>query len=291
MKRCLTARIKPFVVHASACIQHAVSRIESAYLPHHGGWKSENTMHSALCFRSSAPYPLLHALCSMLDNALCSLRPALCAILVLLCSSAAAQSDVNRFIWDQANTQMIHATQPDDYLKAAGSYRRLLRDGIVNAPLLCNLGTALTMGGDSLNARTAFERAELYSGTTPETKSGLIAALARQSDTANVELPWYRTAFFWHFELPARLRIMIALFGWSLLWAGILLHLMRSRYMKSPMQFIQTLSETCMITGALIFLIFSASSLFTLLQEKNYRSHWASVQFSSTAISQLEGEQ
>lgn len=202
--------------------------------------------------------------------------------------SATAQSDVNRFIWDQANTQMIHAEEPSDYLKAAQSYNRLVRDGVVNAPLLTNLGTALTMAGDSRNAPVAYERAERYSGTTPEIKSGLIAALARQKESAGVELPWYRTAFFWHYQIPANRRIIIALSGWSLLWAGILLYLLRKRYLSNPLQFILTLSESCMITGALIFLIFSASSVFTLFQEKQSQSRWHSIQFSTTSAINIE---
>ncbi|MDA3925346.1 MAG: hypothetical protein PF904_11680 [Kiritimatiellae bacterium] len=219
------------------------------------------------------------------------LSGAITVLVLLLTTTSNAASDVNRFIWDQANTQMSHATKSDDYLKAAESYNRLLRNGIVNAPLLINLGTALTMGGDTVNAQTAFERAELYSGTTPEIKNGLVAALARQTNKSDIELPWYRTAFFWHFDTRARLRIIIALIGWSLLWVGILLYLIRNRYTQRDLQYILTLSETCMITGALILLIFSASSIFTLIQERNIRSHWASVQFANTATSQLEGDQ
>ena len=219
-----------------------------------------------------------------------STQALLYALLLLAATvlSATAQSDVNRFIWDQANTQMIHAEKSDDYLEAAQSYNRLLQDGVVNAPLLNNLGTALTMGGDSLNARAAFERAEHYSGTTPEIKNGLIAALARQTATTSVELPWYRTAFFWHYEIPANRRIIIALFGWSLLWTGTLLYLLRKRYINKALQFILTFSESCMITGAVIFLIFSASSILTLLQEKQSKTRWHSVQFSATATTETE---
>ncbi len=268
MNRYLKTHIRLFAVHASACCRHFLSRIESAPVspPLHGGQKSANTVPSALG----------------------ALRPALCILLALLCSSAAAQSDVNRFIWDQANTQVIHATQPEDYLRASDSYNRLLQNGVVNAPLLINLGTALTMGGDFPHARAAFERAELYSGTTPEISNGLIAALARQTETTGAELPWYRTAFFWHYGIPARLRILIALAGWSLLWAGILLYTLRRRSVTRSLQFILTMSETCMITGSLILLIFFSSSLFSLLQDKQIRSQWAAARFSPAVTSNTE---
>ncbi|MFA7171914.1 MAG: hypothetical protein WC340_00630 [Kiritimatiellia bacterium] len=223
---------------------------------------------------------------------LAPLRSALCTLLAIFCTcSADAQSDVNRFIWDQANTQVIHAEDPGDYLKAAESYHRLLRDGVVNAPLLNNLGVALTMGGDFPHARAAFKRAELYSGTTPEIKKGLLAIMARQAERAVVELPWYRTAFFWHYGIPARARITIALAGWSLLWVGILLYRFRKRSLAGSLQLVLTLSETCMMTGALICLIFSSSAAFTLLQEKHSESLWASAKFSSTVIANAEERQ
>lgn len=215
-----------------------------------------------------------------------------CTLLTLFCIfggiSAAAQSDVHQFIWDQANSQVIHAEKPGDYLKAAESYKRLLQDGVVNAPLLDNLGTALTMGGDFVHARAAFKRAEFYSGTTPEIKNGLIAIAARQEERTSVELPWHRTAFFWHYDIPARARIIIALAGWSLLWAGILLYQLRKCSLNGSLQLLLTLSETCMITGSLICCIFSSSVALTLLQERQSKSLWTSAQFSSAVISNAE---
>ena len=231
-------------------------------------------------------YTRTHAL--KRSRTLALLHSALCTVFAATVLNATAQSDINRFIWDQANTQMIHAEAPIDYLKAARSYNRLIKDGIVNAPLLTNLGTALTMAGATDNASIAFERAERYSGTTPEIRSGFIAALARQKESTEVELTWYRTAFFWHYQIPAHRRIIIALSGWSLLWGGTLLYLLRKRYLSNPLQFIQTLSESCMITGALIFLIFSASSIFTLFQEKQCQSQWHSIQFSTTDTVDME---
>jgi len=210
---------------------------------------------------------------------------ALCALLFALCASA--QSDVNQFVWDQANSQMIHASNADDYLDAAGNYNRLLKNGVVNAPLLLNMGAALTMGGDTGNAIASFERAELYSGTTPEIKCGIIAALARQSKAGSIELPWYRTAFFWHFDISTQLRIIIALSGWTLLWTGILLYIIRKRNMTHPLQFLLTISETCMITGALVFMIFAASSLFSIMQEKQLRSRLSTAKFTNSAIQEM----
>ena len=209
---------------------------------------------------------------------------------ILLCVTlqTTAQTTTERFLWDQANTQTTHAATPEEYLQAAETYKRLLTDDIVNPALLNNLGCALTMGGDYANARKAFERAERYSGTTPETSEGAAAAIGRLDQTDSAELPWYNTAFFWHFRLPARLRILTALSGWTLLWIGILFYILRRRHKNRVLGIFQTLSETFIITGSMIFLLFGASSLFSILQEKHAKSYWRNVEFTTMEISGME---
>lgn len=215
---------------------------------------------------------------------LLTLQILLSALFGTLTLCAGAQSTTDRFLWDQANSQMINASNPKENLNAARTYQRLLQNGIANPALLNNLGCALTMGKDYANAVLAFDQAERYAGTTLETREGITAALARRNNSTSTELPWYRTALFWHFELPARMRIITALAGWSLLWIGILLLILRRRRKANLPVVILTLSETCMITGALIFLLFGSSSLFSLMQERQVSSHWKAAAFSSMDI-------
>ncbi len=211
--------------------------------------------------------------------------------IVIFCSFAQyghAQTTTERFLWDQANTQITHATTPENFLEAAETYNRLLADDITNPALLNNLGCALTMGGDYKNAQRAFERAERYSGTTLETTEGIAAAIGRRDQSERAELPWYNTAFFWHFRLPAHLRVLTALAGWSMLWTGILFYVLRKRKTYSILNIILPLSETFMITGAMIFLLFGASSLFSILQEKHAEVYWRNVEFFTMDISEME---
>ncbi len=215
-------------------------------------------------------------------------RAALFALCVLCALSAPAQSATDRFLWDQANTQMTHATTPKEFLKAAKIYQRLLADEVVNPAILNNLGCALTMGRDYANAQRAFERAERYSGTTLETKEGVTAAISRRHNSEKTEVPWYKSAFFWHFRLPAHLRILTALAGWSMLWIGILFCILRRQRAKNTLNIFLTLSETFMITGGFIFLFFGASSLFSLIQEKQAETYWRNVEFSPMAINGVE---
>lgn len=210
------------------------------------------------------------------------------ALSLLVPNRADAQSAAERFLWDQANTRITHASQPEDFLKAAETYQRLLEENLVNPALLNNLGCALTMGGDYANAVKAFERAERYSGTTLETTQGIIAALSRRENSANTEMPWYHTAFFWHFRVPTRLRVLTALAGWSLIWIGVLFYVLRRRQTHKALNIILTLSETFMITGAMMLLLFGASSIFTILQEHQDQSYWRNVEFSGVDIRAME---
>ncbi len=196
-----------------------------------------------------------------------------------LTACACAGSETHRFLWEQANTRMLRASAPEDYIEAAATYQRLLRENTANPALLNNLGCALVMGGDYGNARRAFERAERFTGTTLETTAGLTAAVARSKGHSDADVPWYRTAFFWHFGLPARLRVITALCGWNLLWCGILLLLLRRRATGGVIAAILPLSETLLFTGSLIALIFGASSIATMVQERNDSMHWETVQF------------
>jgi tetratricopeptide (TPR) repeat protein len=198
---------------------------------------------------------------------------------LFLAQCAAAGDETQRFLWEQANTRMLRAAAPEDYIEAAATYQRLLRENIVNPALLNNLGCALVMGGDYANARRAFERAERFAGTTPESAAGIKAAIARSRGESDAEAPWYRTAFFWHFALPARVRAGTALFGWTLLWCGILLLLLRRRAPGGVIAAILPLAETLLFTGSLITLLFGASSLATLIQERSDATHWQTVQF------------
>ncbi|NLC80407.1 MAG: hypothetical protein GX748_04420, partial [Lentisphaerae bacterium] len=123
------------------------------------------------------------------------------------CSFAAPTDESARaFLWEQAGAQAAAATTPEGYLQAAATYNRLVADGVRNGPLFQNLGSVLVMAGDGANAAAAFARAERYLGATPETRQGLAAAIALQTGRAQADLPWSRTAFFWHYAFPCSVR-------------------------------------------------------------------------------------
>jgi hypothetical protein len=190
------------------------------------------------------------------------------------------------FLWEQANTQAAAAVKPEDYLKAANTYNRLAADGVRNGPLFLNLGNTLVMAGDGANAAAALARAERHLGTTPETRQGLAAALALQTGHTHADLSWSRSAFYWHYAFPCPVRALTALGGASLFWLGVLCRILLKR--RKGHAFLRSLSETCMLTGGLFALVFAASTLVTLAQERHDDATWGSRVFISASPSETE---
>jgi hypothetical protein len=194
--------------------------------------------------------------------------------------SAADGTTARAFVWEQANAQAAAATTPSNYLAAANTYNRLAADGVRNGPLFLNLGSTLVMAGDGANAAAAFTRAERHLGATPETRQGIAAALALQEGRAHADLPWSRTAFFWHYAFPCTVRAYTALGGWTLFWLGVFLYRLRGRA-RAPNAPLRSLSETCMLTGGLIAAVFAASTLMTLADERHDNATWNARVFAS----------
>jgi len=214
-----------------------------------------------------------------------SLLPLL-AVLLSLHLAASADDATRAFLWEQANAQAASAAKPDAYLKAANTYNRLVADGVCNGPLLINLGNALVLAGDGANAAAAFARAERYVGSTPETRQGLIAAAELQTGRKQADLPWARAAFFWHYALPCPLRALAALAGWNLFWFGVLFRILfKTRRAHS---FFRSLSETGMLVGGLIAVVFAASTLMTLVDERHDVATWGARVFLSSSAHETE---
>lgn len=175
-----------------------------------------------------------------------------------------AEYATRQFLWEQANAQASSASKPEEFGKAALNYERLVAEGVVTAPLLMNLGASYVMAGESSKAMNTFLRAERYVGSTPEIKQGLLAALSKQSGQQRKELPWVRTALFWHYSLPCQVRVWIALVAWTLFWGGLFLRLLMRHH---NIHTLASLSETGMFVGGVTTVIFAASVIVTVLQE------------------------
>ncbi len=177
-----------------------------------------------------------------------------------------ATADTTRdFLWEQANMQAASATTPADYTKALDTYQRLIREGTIQGKLFINQGNTAILSNDPQSALRAFARAERYLGLTPEIKQGMLAALSRQANHEQNELPWSHAAFFWHYAFPCETRAYAFFVGWSILWLGLLL-LFTFRKTKKATALL-SFADTCILAGGFLSFIFLASVIVTLLQE------------------------
>lgn len=225
---------------------------------------------STILFRLDVGCWLLNVGCSFLTFAL----------LVLIPSPLRADDSTARFRWEQANARMAAARTPDDFLDAANTYNQLVTEGIRNGPLFFNLGTALLLAGDGDHAVAALRRAERYLGSTPEIRVNLRQALALQAGQPDGDLPWDHVVFFWHYDEPLRVRALVALCGWLLLWLALLLRLLaRPSKTATGAGYLQSFANSCLLFGLLLFLVFSGSVAFSLLQEKMDERTWSEQTF------------
>ncbi len=192
--------------------------------------------------------------------------------------SAFAADDARGFAWERANARLASARTPSDFLDAARAYNRLVRDGDTRGAVFYNLGTALLLAGDAPNAVAALVRAERHLGSTPASRANLRLAYSLleappASDASPhttlrafpppAPLPWTHTAFFWHYEFPCRHRAAAAAVGWALVFAALLIRLIRP-----------AAARPLLCAGLFLFAIFGASAAVTLLQEYRDSRTW-----------------
>jgi hypothetical protein len=202
------------------------------------------------------------------------------AMLHLLASPLRADEASSSFLWEQANARMATARTAGEFLEAARTYNQLVSEGVRNGPLFFNLGTALLLTGDGENAVGALRRAERHLGSTPEIRVNLRQALALQSDQPDADLPWDHVVFFWHYDEPVRVRALIALCGWMLLWLSLLLRVLaRPAGPAGPARRVLSFATPGIFFGLLLLIVFSSSAALSLLQEQMDDRSWSERTF------------
>jgi len=212
-------------------------------------------------------------------------------LLLATCAGSLSHADETtaRFLWDQANTTLSSAKTPEDYLTAAHAYNRLVvQEGVRNGPLFFNLGTALLLAGDGNNAVDALIRAERFDGCTTDIRTNLRLAIALKSERQDADLPWSRVAFFWHFNIPLRIRLLIACGGWMTVFIALFLRLLANNSCPKKTNSsaaagarLQTAAGSCLFAGVLLLVIFGSSAVVSLLQEREQDKTWADRVFVS----------
>lgn len=148
------------------------------------------------------------------------------SLALFFCAPASALDASERnFVWNEANALMQSAHTPQDCLRAAQTYQKLVAAGIRNGSLFYNLGTALLQAGQIDPAIEAFQRAEQFDGAQSDIRRNLKIAMARKADSETAEWPWHRLVLFWHFYFSAAARMTVAASAFFIFWTMLTLRL------------------------------------------------------------------
>ncbi|MBA4388333.1 MAG: hypothetical protein C0404_10155 [Verrucomicrobia bacterium] len=172
-------------------------------------------------------------------------------VMLLSVVSIAGASDIDerQFIWEEANSRMVSARTPEDYLKAAASYDKLLRMGARNGILFYNLGTALTRAGQYDEAIRMMERAERYAGSNEDIRQNMLLAISKKEKNRNVVLPWHRMFLFWHYGLSMNARISVGVIAFSIFWLALTVRLMGGRSFGKEIMIISLITVALMASS------------------------------------------
>ncbi|MBI2437668.1 MAG: tetratricopeptide repeat protein [Lentisphaerae bacterium] len=192
--------------------------------------------------------------------------PALVVIGSLLSSRAlwALDAPERSFIWNEAQARLAAARTPAAYLQAAQTYQKLVDSGVRNGSLFYNLGTALLQAGQIDAAIAAFERAERFGGAQADLRHNLKIALARKQNSETVQWPWFRLVLFWHFDLPAAARTMVAALAFSIFWVALTLRLIGIE---------RSAVRAVLILAAIAMILFGSSAATSWHQETAMRGY------------------
>jgi hypothetical protein len=196
-------------------------------------------------------------------------------------SVGSAADSTQSFLWDRANVRMASAQKPEDFLEAARAYNRLADGPAASGPVFFNLGTALLLAGDGPNAAAALIRAERRMGLTPAIRTNLRQALALRNGQPDADLPWTRTAFFWHFDLPCRTRAQLASAGWMVFWLALCARRLGRRAAREKWR---AWTGACRMAGITLIIVFGTSTAISLALDLQDRRLWPERVFSSRVV-------
>ena len=119
------------------------------------------------------------------------------------------------------------------YQKSAMRYERLVQEaGIRNGKLYYNLGNVYFRMKDIGRAIVNYRRAEEYAPNDPNLKQNLKYAREKRLDDIEEkqETKVLKTLFFWHYDLPTKIRVFAFSLSFLLLWifAGIRIFIKRA---------------------------------------------------------------
>ncbi len=135
------------------------------------------------------------------------------------CSNGATNEQQTSF--SDAEAAFAAAQSTEDYLRVAGTYQRLLDEGLRSSTVLCNQGNAFMRAEQPGRAIACYRQALRLSPWQSAVRSNLGSALLKTGGS-NPPTDWFRRIVFWHDWVGYRGKYFLATFG-VLLAAGLLL--------------------------------------------------------------------
>lgn len=155
-----------------------------------------------------------------------------CGIVVLIAGCSGGTSPEQQTLFADAEAAFAEAENVDDYLRVAGTYQRLLDDGVHSPAVLCNQGNAFMRAEQPGRAIACYRQALRLTPANGAIRTNLNNALLK-TEGINPPTDWFRRFVFWHDWVGYRGKFWLATFC-VLLAGGVLVsgRWLRSRFVQ-----------------------------------------------------------
>ena len=141
-------------------------------------------------------------------------------------------------LFRQANETSVSdpAAGRDLHQRAVLRFERIVREGgIRNGKLYYNLGNAYFLAGDIGRAILNYRRAERYAPRDANLRQNLAYARLSRADKfeERQKTRVLKTLLFWHYDLPATVRLKLFVILWAVLWIAASVRLLYSHMARA----------------------------------------------------------
>lgn len=177
----------------------------------------------------------------------------------LLTAAVAAPLDRSQIL-DEASRFFQEASQKPDQAESADLYRKamvrfekLVQDGVVNGKLYYNLGNTYFRLHDLGRAIVNYRRALMYLPNDDNLRQNLFFAESQQPDRIEPkqEEMIVKTLLFWHYDISARIRLIVLVVANTTLWLLLAVSVYRRKMFWLPT--VGALSLTMIMAGSLLY--------------------------------------
>lgn len=148
-------------------------------------------------------------------------------------------------VYDETLAKANAAYEAAQYQDAVREYERLVGNGVEDAVVFCNLGSAYYRLDKLGPAIANFERALRLHPGMETAAHNLQLAIEKTEQRLEKPLPsaWEQTLLFWHYRLPYGVSRMLAIFTWLFFWAAVAIRAWR------PVPYLRLAAALCLLAA------------------------------------------